>query len=146
MNEWPSAIWASISAMTAALILTMVYQLGGLARESANIQHEQDLAIAIVQEYREYAHLDNATGLYPQDVITTIGLSGGTPEVSVETRGCSSEPIWTWSKNTVPDEFSTTKLTERFSAPCVPVTARYHAIIHKDLNGAVTRIEFRRED
>ncbi|MDQ0885050.1 hypothetical protein QFZ81_000138 [Paenibacillus sp. V4I9] len=143
MNEWPAAVWASISAMTAALVLSFVVVLGSLARESASIQQEDDNAVAIVKEHRRYSQFDGTTNLYPQDVISAIAESRGMPEIWVDTTaGTNVNFNWKWVSTTPASQFSTTYLTD---PNLFPITARYDSTLVKDLNGAITHIEFRRQ-
>ncbi len=148
MNEWPAAVWASISAMTAALVLSFVVVLGSLARESASIQQEDDNAVAIVKEHRHYSQFDGITNLYPQDVISAIAESRGMPEIWVDTTaGANVDFNWKWVSTTPASQFTTTYLTGLTDDyPLLfPITARYDSTLVKDLNGAITHIEFRRQ-
>jgi len=141
MNEWPAAVWASISAMTAALVLSLVFVLGSFAREAVKIQQTEEDAIAIIKEYREYSRYDSTKGLYPSDVITAISESRGFPEIWVDVeQGQGVNFLWKWTRNTAPEEFTTAKLVDRF-----PLVALYDATLIRDLNGVVSRIEFRRQ-
>lgn len=148
MNEWSAMIWASISAMTAALVLSFVVVLGSIARESAALQHAEDNAIAIMQEYRKYHQYEGkqgADGLYAQDVIQAIAQSRGMPEIWVDVipgSGYSFTPDWQWTESTSNMRFTTQSLTTAF-APLL--TARFDSDLIKDANGAIIRIEFRRQ-
>lgn len=139
MNEWPAAIWASISAMTAALVLTFIMVLGSLGSQSARVIQEQDDAVAILQEYREFSRFDG-TIVYPQDIITVIVETGGHPEIWVDTQAGAGESFnWKWTKSTHHDYFTVDYLTGLF-----PTSGDYESKIVKDRNGAIIRIEFRR--
>lgn len=140
MNEWPAAIWASISAMTAALVLTFIMVLGSLGNQSARIIQEQDDAVAILQEYRKYSRFDNTT-VYSQDVITVILESNGNPEIWVDTAAGPGESFdWIWTSTTHHSYYSTNYLTSIF-----PPSGIYEAELQKDLNGAIVTILFRRQ-
>ncbi|OBY77776.1 hypothetical protein BBG47_20005 [Paenibacillus sp. KS1] len=140
MNEWPAAIWASISAMTAALVLGFIVVLGALARNGAGIMQEDDNAVAIVKEYRQYSQF-NGTMVYSQDIITAIGESRGMPAIWVDTSpGSDVNFALKWTQDTPADKFTTLYLTELFEG----VTATYQAHLEYDLNRALIRIEFRR--
>ncbi|MEQ7052189.1 hypothetical protein ABN764_16160 [Paenibacillaceae sp. P-4] len=141
MNEWPAAIWASISAMTAALVLSFIVVLGGLARYSAGIMQEDDNAVALVKEYRQYRQF-NGTTVYSQDIITAIGESRGMPAIWVDTSpGPDVNFDLKWTEDTKREHFATLYLTKLFEG----VTATYQAHLEYDLNGALIRIEFRRD-
>ena len=143
MNEWPAAVWASVSAMTAALVLSFIVVLGSLARQSASIQQEDDNAVAILKEYRQFNQFDGTTNLYPQDVISAISETRGMPEIWVDTTAGSGVNFnWKWTPTTLPEQFTTTYLTD---PTLFNVAARYNSTLIKDLNGAITRIEFRRQ-
>lgn len=140
MNEWPTVIWASISAMTAALVLGFIVVLGSMGRQGAEILQENDNAVAIVKEYRQYSYY-NGTTVFPQDVITAIAESQGMPEIWVDTRsGLEEEFNWKWTRSTDALQFSTAYLTSIF-----PTNVLYDSTLEKDLNGAIVRIEFRRQ-
>ncbi len=141
MNEWSSAIWASLSAMTAALVLTLIFTLGTLTRESAHIQQEQDNAIAILKEYRKYSPYDGAENLLPQDVVAAIAESRGLPEIEVDTLlkdGTSYS--WEWTEASKKEEFSISDLLAKFAV--IPASVRYSSDLNKNLNGAITSIKF----
>jgi hypothetical protein len=139
MNEWREAIWLGISAMIAALVLSFAGILGSFAHQQASIQNEEDNAIAIVKEYRKYNQYDNQV-IYPQDVISAIADSRGLPEVWVDTvDGPATNFSWMWNPGTAPAQFSPTYLSGVF-----PVGGTYTASIIKDLNGAIIRLEMRR--
>jgi len=141
MNEWPAAVWASISAMTAALVLSLVFMLGSFAREAVKIQQTDEDAIAIIQEYREYSRYDGTKGLYPSDVITAISESRGFPEIWVDKEEGQREDFsLKWTRDSAPEDFATANLVEEF-----PLVALYDATLIRDLNGVVSRIEFRRQ-
>ncbi|QGQ98790.1 hypothetical protein EHS13_29900 [Paenibacillus psychroresistens] len=143
MNEWPAAIWAGISAMTAALVLSFIVVLGHLASDSARIQQDDDNAVAIVKELRKYSQFNETTGLHAQDVISAIAEARGTPEIWVDTDiGVSTtfNTNWKWVSSTPPAKFGTAYLTSIF-----PITAIYDGHLTKDANGAITQIEFRRQ-
>ncbi|THF74761.1 hypothetical protein [Cohnella fermenti] len=145
MNEWPAAIWASISAMTAALVLSFIVVLGSLARESAAIQQQDDDAVAIVKEYRKISRYEGTTGLYPQDVISAIAESKGMPTVAVDLVAGASDTFELWDSERYKDhknEFSPTYLTELTGT--FPIDARFDATLFKDENGAIAEIRFRR--
>ena len=152
MNEWPAAIWASISAMTAALVLTLIFNLGSVTRLAAHIQQEDETAIAILKEYRKYDQFMGAVGLLPQDVVSAIAESRGIPEVWVDIEpspgngGANVNFAWKWTQNTDSEEFNIDKLLDRFSADAIPPTARYDSAIVKNPIGEIIRIEFRRQD
>lgn len=142
MNEWPAAIWAGISAMTAALVLSFIVVLGALARNGAGIMQEDDNAVAIVKEYRQYNQF-NGTTVYAQDVITAIGESRGMPAIWVDSSpGPDVSFNLKWTQDDTPaDSFTTLYLTKLFEG----VTSTYQAHLEYDLNGALIRIEFRRD-
>ncbi|WP_138755933.1 hypothetical protein [Paenibacillus sinopodophylli] len=141
MNEWPAAIWASISAMTAALVLSLIFVLGSFARQAVEIQQVDENAVAIVKEYRRYSPYDGTTNLVPADVITAIAETRGQPEIWVDTlAGAAVEFNWKWTNNSPKELFKTDYLTDIFKD-----IGRYDAHIAKDLNGVVERIEFRRQ-
>lgn len=149
MNEWPAAIWASISAMTAALVLSFIVVLGSFARESAAIQHQEDNAIAIIKEYRQYSHYardENVYDLYPQDVISAIAESRGNPEIWVDTLAGTGENFKKWTTATIAEEFGTTYLLG-LNEPTDIFTplARFNSKLEPDANGSIYRIEFRRQ-
>jgi hypothetical protein len=143
MNEWTATIWASISAMMAALVLTLIVVLGSLARESAQIMHTEDNAVAMVKEFRKYLHYDDQTPLLAQDVISAIGESRGFPVIRVDTDHTAGQNYtWVWNTSTPKDEFSTQSLTEKFDG--VPLDTRFYGKLVYDLNGSVVGIDFRR--
>ncbi|RED52804.1 hypothetical protein [Cohnella lupini] len=147
MNEWPAAVWASISAMTAAMVLSFIIVLGSFARQGAAIQQEDDSAVAIVKEYRQYNQYDNTTNLYPQDVISAIAESRGTPEIWVE-RAAGTETFRKWTAATPPEEFGTAYLMEPVLATSSEIfytSAKFRATLEKDLNGSIINIQFRRQ-
>lgn len=140
MNEWTAAVWASISALMAALILGMIAVLGSLARESATVQHTDDNAVAIVKEIRRFSPYNNTTNLYPQDVISAIAEFKGMPAVWVDTlAGTGVNFAWQWTESTSSSQYTTSYLTGIF-----PADGLYDASLVSDANGAVIRIEFRR--
>src|SRR5687768_8816993 len=101
MNEWPAAVWASVSAMTAALVLSLIFILGSFARQAVEIQQVDDNAIAIVQEYRKFSPYDGTKDLLPVDVITAIGEMRGQPELWVDTaEGVAESFDWKWTTET----------------------------------------------
>ncbi|MCD1257375.1 hypothetical protein B5M42_000810 [Paenibacillus athensensis] len=143
MNEWPAALWASISAMAAALVLALIAVLGSFARQGAAIQQTDDNAIAIVKEYRKYEQFDGTKNLYAQDVISAIAESRGNPEIWVDKQpGVTDDFSIKFTKSTSAANFSTKALTADENK--FPVTARYDSKLIKDANGAIIRIEFRR--
>jgi len=155
MNEWPAAIWASMSAMTAALVLTLIFTLGSFAREAVNIQQVDENAIAIVKEYREYSPYDGTTGLLIPDVITAIGQTRGQPKIWVDINPTDADNFsLVWTNETGNEFFQTSILLYIFSEDDeykvnykygFDVSKdRFDATLVKDLNGAVERIEFRR--
>ncbi|MFB9277204.1 hypothetical protein [Cohnella cellulosilytica] len=159
MNEWSATVWASISAMMAALVLTLIVVLGSMARESAEFQHEEDQAVAIAQEHRKYIQYNEDARLMAQDVISAIAESKGFPE----TRVFSSLPSddgsnydWRWYSPGNPwprplpapaagrdfTDLSVTDVTRTFES--IPDSARFSAELKKDENGAIVGIWFRR--
>ncbi|WP_239617490.1 hypothetical protein [Cohnella mopanensis] len=145
MNEWSTTIWASISAMTAALVLTLIITLGSLARESANIQQQDDNAVAIIKEYRKYNQFDDTSNLYPSDVITAITESDGMPAILVYGLGGVT---WEWTADTSknnPDQFGTNELVKlNIEGGLFDPTARFSSQLVRDPNGAIVQIIFRR--
>lgn len=149
MNEWPAAIWAAISAMTAALVLSFIVVLGHLASDSARVQQEDDNAVAIIKEYRKYNQFDVDTttgiGLFPQDVVSAIAESRGVPEIWVDTLpGAGVSFGMKWNAATPAANFSTIYLNSLIDPSSLPTTTRFDSKVVKDLNGAITSIEFRR--
>lgn len=148
MNEWSTMIWASISAMTAALVLSFIVVLGSLAREAASLQHAEDNAIAIMQEYRKYHQYDGkrgADGLYMQDVVNAIAESRGMPEIWVDIEpgdAYSFTSAWQWTATSELARFTTQSLTTAFQPLLL---ARFDSELVRDANGAIIRIEFRRQ-
>ncbi|QMV40504.1 hypothetical protein [Cohnella cholangitidis] len=144
MNEWSTTIWASISAMTAALVLTLIITLGSLARESANIQQESDAAVENIKEYRKYNQFDGTINLFPTDVITAITESDGMPKVTVYGRGPVSPREW--SKATPASQFRTSELVkDNVAGGLFDPTDRYTSELVPDANGAIVQIIFRRQ-
>lgn len=144
MNEWTATIWASISAMMAALVLTLIVVLGSMARESAQIQHEEDNAIAIVKEQRQYLLYNEETALLPQDVISAIAESRGFPEIRVDIDPSLGDDFaLVWNTSTPLTEFATSRITDHYF-DSVPNSARYYGKLVKDANGVVVAIEFGR--
>jgi len=148
MNEWPAALWASISAMTAALVLTLIAVLGSFARQGAAIQQMDDNAIAIVKEYRKYAQFNGTTNLYPQDVISAIAESRGNPEIWIDILpGNDVNFAKIYTVYTPAADFSVNALTQAKAGEVeiFPTEARFSASLDTDANGAIIHIEFRRE-
>lgn len=138
MHEWPAAIWASISAMMAALVITLIFTLGSFAREAVRFQQVDDDAVAILQEYRRFSPYDGTTNLMPADVITAIAETRGNPEIWVDTR--EDELVnftLRWTGNTPNNQFKTEFLTNT-----IPSKGVYEAELHRDANGSVVRIYF----
>ncbi|GKU77572.1 hypothetical protein [Paenibacillus sp. L3-i20] len=161
MNEWPAAIWASVSAMIAALVLSLIFLLGSFAREAVQIQQHDDNAIAIVKEYREYSHYDGTTNLLAIDVMSAITESSGFPVIAVDVQpGTYNVQFREWTTDTkkyYKDYFKTKHLYEFFDDLVVKKEGeeeeeqgiykfRYDASLVRDANGVVSRIEFRRQD
>lgn len=147
MNEWPAAIWASISAMTAALVLSLIFVLGSFARQAVEIQQVDENAVAIVKEYRRYSPYDGTTDLLTADVFTAIAETRGLPEIWVDTNeGPAVEFNWRWTTDTDKELFKVESLATVFpTLNNYDVSKdRYDANIVKDLNGVVEHIEFRR--
>ncbi|XID94285.1 hypothetical protein ACF3MZ_07110 [Paenibacillaceae bacterium WGS1546] len=159
MNEWSATVWASISAMMAALVLTLIVVLGSMARESANVQHQEDLAVALVQEQRKYVHYNEDARLMAQDIISAIAESRGFPETRVFLTTPSedgSNYAWRWYSPSNPwpsplpepaagrdfTDLSVTGVTRTFEA--ISNADRFSAEIRRDANGAVVGIWFRR--
>jgi hypothetical protein len=140
MNEWTAAVWAAVSAMIAALVLSMIVVLGSLARESVRIQQTDDAAVAIVKEIRRFGTYNDTKNLYPQDVMTAISEFKGMPVIYVDTlEGDDDDFSLVWDDKTPPEDYKTKHLTSIF-----PTDARYDSSLILDANGAVVRIEFRR--
>jgi len=144
MNEWSTTIWASISAMMAALVLTLIITLGSLARESANIQQESDNAVENIKEYRKYNQFEGATNLFPSDVITAIAESDGMPAVMVFGRGPVSPREW--NKDTPASQFRTSALVvDNAEEQLFDPRDRFTSELIRDANGAIVQIIFRRQ-
>lgn len=144
MNEWTATIWASISAMMAALVLTLIVVLGSMARESSQIQHDDDNAVAIMKEQRKYVMYDGEIPLMAQDVISAIAESRGYPEIRIDIDPSAADNFaWVWNTNRPLTAFSTQYVTDNYFA-AIPNSARYYGSLVKDANGAVIAIEFRR--
>ncbi|GFN30936.1 hypothetical protein [Paenibacillus xylaniclasticus] len=137
MNEWPAAVWASVSAMTAALVLTLIFTLGNLAKESAAIQQADDTAIAIVKEHRKYDWLRDKRDIHAQEVMSVIGESAGMPQVKVYTKIGSYSVTLDWNKNTSKDYFKLSTLTTLLLPEEI-----FESKVTEDANGVVTLIEF----
>lgn len=154
MNEWPAAVWASVSAMTAALVLSLIFLLGSFAREAVAIQQTDDNAIALIKEYRKYSRYNGTTDLVPADVITAIAETRGQPEIWVDAVSGSNVSFdLKWSTQTPSNMFKTDVLVYAFElldkqnagGNSEYSVGKYDATIVKDPNGAVIRIEFRRQ-
>ncbi|WP_027088412.1 hypothetical protein [Cohnella panacarvi] len=153
MNEWSATIWASLSAMAAAIVISFVVLLGSMARESANVMHEQDTAIEILKEHRKYSPYDGTSDLFAQDLISAIAESGGYPVIQVYTGLSSPDQLLTWERRTSPlpsgaaDPFSVEELTGKFNDKFGNLldSARFRSEIIRDANGAVSIIRFRRQ-
>ena len=146
MNEWSATIWASLSAMAAAIVISFVVLLGSMARESANVMHEQDTAIEILKDHRKYSPYDGVSDLFAQDVISAIAESGGYPVIRVYTGRPSPDQLWTWERPTAPlpsgadDPFSVEILTAKFDV--FDDLDRFSSEIIRDANGAISVIKF----
>lgn len=149
MNEWSAAIWAGISAMTVALVLSFIVVLGSFARESAAIQHQDDNAVLLLKEYRKYSHFDRDESLYelfPQDVISVIAESRGYPEIHVDMTEGDLVNFRTWTTETPVTQYGTTFLLGlNESTDIFAPTARFNSKLVLDANDAVSVIEFRRK-
>lgn len=149
MNEWSATIWASLSAMAAAIVISFVVLLGSMARESANMMHQQDTAIEILKEHRKYSPYDGTSDLFAQDLISAIAESGGYPVIRVYTGLPSPNQLWTWVRPASPlpsgavDPFSVKTLTDKFDV--FEDYHRFRSTVYRDSNGAVSVIEFRRQ-
>jgi len=144
LNEWSATIWASISAMMAALVLTLIVVLGSMARESAQLQHEEDNAIAIVKEQRKYIQYNDQTALLAQDVVSAIAESRGFPEIRVDIDPSEADNFaWVWNTGSPLNQFSTSYINDHYFA-AVPNSARFYGSTVPDANGAIVAIEFRR--
>ncbi|MFD0588515.1 hypothetical protein ACFQZE_10920 [Paenibacillus sp. GCM10027627] len=146
MNEWPAAVWASVSAMMAALVLSTIFLLGSFAREAVQIQQVDDNAIAIVKDYRQYSHYDGTYNLVSADVINAISQFNGFPEIWVDIYLGTGEDFYVWkdlggSDDTPKELFSTAFLSEFFKDYAL---ARYSAHLERDGNGVVSKIIFYR--
>lgn len=140
MTEWTQGIWISISLLVTAVVLSFGGMLATISKQQASAQQEEENSIAIVQEYRKYNQYDN-TEIYPQDVISAIADSRGKPQMWVDSDdGASVNYNWKWTPNTDPTQFSPSYLSE-----LLPVGGTYVANLIKDANGAIVRIEFRRD-
>jgi hypothetical protein len=145
--------------MMAALVLTLIVVLGSMARESALIQHEEDTAVAIVQEQRKYIQFNEDARLMAQDVVSAIAESKGFPETRVFLTAPGqggSNYTWRWYSVSNPwprpmpspaagrdfTDLSVTGVTQIFDS--IPNTDRFSAELKKDENGAVVGIWFRR--
>lgn len=141
MNEWPATVWASVSAMTAAMVLSLILLLGSMARETSNIQQQEDTNIAILKERRFYSQYDGTKGLFPQDIVTAIGESKGYPEIWVDTlEGAGDNFTLKWGTSTIPANFATNIIIST-----LPKTGLFNSDLVKDANGSIGRIEFRRQ-
>ncbi|MFD0671955.1 hypothetical protein [Cohnella sp. GCM10027633] len=147
MNEWSATIWASLSAMAAAIVISLIVLLGSMARESASVLHEQDTAVAILKEHRKYSPYDDASGLYAQDLVSVIAETGGYPAIRVYTGLPAPDQVWSWERQAgagiTPDPFSVSTLTEKFDV--FPDSARFSSALVREANGGIGTIEFRRQ-
>lgn len=137
MNEWPAAVWASVSAMTAALVLTLIFTLGNLAKESASIQQADDTTIAIVKEHRKYDWLRDKRDIHAQEVMSVIGESAGMPTIRVHTKIGSTPVDLTWDRNTNKNYYKVSTLTTLLMPEEI-----FESNVIEDANGVVTLIEF----
>jgi hypothetical protein len=140
-DEWVQTIWASIDLGVAAIILSLATLLGSFAILIGNVQQQEIDAIEVAQEYRQFNKYDNTT-VYPQDVISVIFETHGYPEVWVDTDESVIENYsLKWVKS-IPADNVYWDLTHVTSI--LPVTGVYQSIIHRNANGEIDRLEFRR--
>jgi hypothetical protein len=139
-EEWSKTIWIGIELSIAALVLTVAVLLSSFAGEMGRVQQREVDAIEITREYRKYNRYDG-TKVHPQDIISAVLETRGTPEIWVDDEdGIVGNFEDRWTKSTSQDEWTLTKVTAKLAT-----TGDYQASIHRNDNGEVFKIEFRRD-
>lgn len=141
-EEWSKLVWIAVDVimtgfiiMTASVYLSMASQLG-------RVQQRESDAVAVAKEYRTYNRF-NGTELYSQDVISTVMEFKGFPEIWVDTLVGPGEN-WTLKWDTSYPANDVVWTLDWLSS-AIPTVATYQSSLHKNLNGEIDRIEFRRD-
>jgi hypothetical protein len=141
-EEWSKTIWIGIELSIAALVLTVAVLLSSFAGEMGRVQQREVDAIEITREYRKYNRYDG-TQVYPQDIISAIFETRGAPEVWVDiTEGSAVNFSYKWTRS-IPPGNNMWNLTN--VSTLLPTTGTYQASIHRNDNGEIFKIEFRRD-
>lgn len=141
-EEWSKTIWIGIELSIAALVLTVAVILSSFATEMGRVQQLEVDAIEVTKEYRKYNRYDG-TQVYPQDIISVIFETRGTPEVWVDTLAGAGENFsLKWTKAISP-ESSMWDLS--YVSTLLPTTGTYQSSIYRNSNGEICTIKFRRD-
>lgn len=141
-EEWSKTIWIGIELSIAALVLMVAVVLSSFAGEMGRVQQREIDAIEVTREYRQYNRYDG-TQVYPQDIISAIFETRGAPEVWVDTAaGTAVNFSLKWTRS-IPVGDAMWNLSN--VSVLLPETGTYQSSIHRNENGEIDRLEFRRD-
>ena len=131
-------LWLAL--ILAAITLSIWAVLMSVQGQYSRYQQSEIDAIEQVREYREWNTYDN-TQVYAQDVASIVLKTRGSIQIWVDTDINPATETWgiVWDNTTLATEFTAAKISA-----LLPVNGMYNSSIIKDVNGSISRLEFRR--